>query len=127
MYYFILFQFRCINSSSDIDLHFKPRFTDEEEAKILSIINQENTDQLLKFDMTRGRVKNLEMWRIKNGPFHSLSEILEVEGLGEKVLERLCNSIILNKTNDNNLKTTQGNRKQLVTPPFDTTTITVNV
>ncbi|XP_065161611.1 transcription elongation factor, mitochondrial isoform X2 [Atheta coriaria] len=118
------FWFRCINSSSDIDLHFKPRFTDEEEAKILSIINQENTDQLLKFDMTRGRVKNLEMWRIKNGPFHSLSEILEVEGLGEKVLERLCNSIILNKTNDNNLKTAQGNRKQLVTPPFDTTTLT---
>lgn len=45
------------------------------------------------------RIKNLESWKNKRGPFKSIIEILEVDGLGVKNFERLCESIITNKEN----------------------------
>lgn len=42
------------------------------------------------------RIKKLESWKNRKGPFKSIFDILEVEGLGMKNFERLCESIIVN-------------------------------
>lgn len=75
------------------------------------------------------------MWRSKKGPFKSLADVLEVDGLGVKVLERLCESIIIhnNQKNDKSGQNNNGklsnngkNRKQYLTPNLDNGRINVN-
>lgn len=106
--------------TSDQDLfNFKSNFTEEEQIKILNIINEPNS-QLSRFKVSQFRIKNIETWKNKKGPFRSLGEILEVEGLGEKLLQKLCEDIVNEKTTDlssvNISNGKIGRFKHLVTP-----------
>jgi hypothetical protein len=74
----------------------KPKFNESEQAKILDIINQSNRDELQCLNIAQNKVKSLENYKKKNGPFKSLNELLEVDGLSVKLLEKLCKQIITN-------------------------------
>ncbi|XP_017771178.1 PREDICTED: transcription elongation factor, mitochondrial isoform X2 [Nicrophorus vespilloides] len=100
------------------EFQFKSNYSSEEQQKILSIINESNAEELSRYDMSQARIKNLDMWRTKNGPFVTLHEILEVEGLGENVLDKLCKSIIFNRSTDKVVSTAK-NRRQVLTPQLD--------
>ncbi|KAF2883956.1 hypothetical protein ILUMI_22214 [Ignelater luminosus] len=105
----------------------QPKFSSEEQGKILEVLNKSNTEQLSRFDVSQSRIKNLEVWRNKKGPFKSLADVLEVDGLGVKVLERLCESIVQDnqkhdksgQTNNGKLSNNGKNRKQYLTPILD--------
>ncbi|KAJ8915858.1 hypothetical protein NQ315_004672 [Exocentrus adspersus] len=98
---------------------FKSNFTIEEQEKVLSVLNRASPEQLASFRVPKNRIKNLQMWKIKKGPFKSLSDVLEVDGLGEKILERMCERIISTANSDSNIKknnVVNKRLKQLVTP-----------
>lgn len=72
---------------------------------------------------------------MKKGPFETLSDILEVDGLGIKVLERLCESIINNNNNINNEQINNSSskpannikvRRQVLTPNFPSELVDVS-
>lgn len=73
----------------------------------------------------------METWKNKKGPFRSLNDVLEVDGLGEKVLEKICENIINDNVNDQTLikKNNVINKriKQLVSPPLPTNLINVSM
>ncbi|XP_018567783.1 uncharacterized protein LOC108908277 [Anoplophora glabripennis] len=108
-------------SNSTNPFVFKTNFTPEEQQKVLSILNSSNLEQLASFSVSQSRIKNLESWRTKKGPFRSLNEVLEVDGLGEKVLEKICENIINYNTDETTIKKNNGinkRLKQLVSPPI---------
>lgn len=81
------------------------------------------TTYFYRFDISQSRIKSLQSWRNKKGPFKTLEDVLEVDGLGVKVFERLCESIVVDdgtKTeNQNKLSNTTKNRRQLLIPAFN--------
>lgn len=100
---------------------FKCNFTEEEKAKVLKTLNQSNPDQLSKFNVSQNRIKNLELWKTKKGPFKSLNEVLEVEGLGEKVLEKICENIISENITSKIYKNLTSKKiRNILSPSFDT-------
>ncbi|KAI4470707.1 hypothetical protein MML48_1g09236 [Holotrichia oblita] len=94
----------CIRSYS-LDLanenkSFEDKFTAVEKERILTTLNSSNSDALSKFNITQGRLKNLINWKNKKGPFTTLSDVLEVDGLGINILDKLCQSILSNEEID---------------------------
>lgn len=113
-----LLRFSSIDTNYE-GLTLNLKFSNQDQQKILDILNKSNTDQLSRFDVSQGRIRSLDSWRNKKGPFKSLADVLEVDGLGVKVLERLCESIVTNdKQTVVNIKVSNNskNRRQFLMP-----------
>lgn len=116
-----------VSSTNDANsFYFKSNFSEEQQIKILNTLNDSNTNHLSRFHVPQNRIKNIHAWKNKKGPFRSLHEVLEVDGLGEKLLHRICEDIINEKydnTRDptelskNNVKNKR--QKQIVIPPIN--------
>ncbi|KAF5272742.1 hypothetical protein FQA39_LY07769 [Lamprigera yunnana] len=119
---------RILNSKSFSKLHLRfctikldygnlnNKFTQEEQQHVLNILNNSSEEQLSLLDIPKNRIKNLKNWQKKWGSFGKVSDVLEVDGLGIKILEKICESII-----ERNGKTVPAskvlkNRRQYVTP-----------
>lgn len=70
-----------------------------QERTILDAINLQPYSELEKFSISKMRLKKIEKRKEKLGNFASLDEIVELDGFGEKVLEKLCDSILMNENN----------------------------
>lgn len=85
-----------------------------------------------RFNISQSRIKNLNSWKTKKGPFRSLSDILEVEGLSIKILEKLCVNIIGNtnthETSESMEATSRAikTRKQFISPTISNEQIEVD-
>ncbi|XP_056631786.1 transcription elongation factor, mitochondrial [Diorhabda sublineata] len=117
-----------VSSSNDANsFYFKSNFSKEEQTKILNTLNDSNTNHLSRFRVPKNRIKNIHSWKNKKGPFRSLHEVLEVDGLGEKLLHRICQDIINEKCDNNILDSTEltknnsknKRQKQIITPPIN--------
>ncbi|GJQ68748.1 hypothetical protein Trydic_g17280 [Trypoxylus dichotomus] len=98
---------------------FEDKLTAAEKERILNTLNTSNADELSKFKVTRKVLKNLMNWKNKKGPFTTVSEVLEVDGLGINILNKLCKSILLEDfTNLNKEKHLATNklRKTIIVP-----------
>ncbi|XP_025073000.1 uncharacterized protein LOC105422643 isoform X2 [Pogonomyrmex barbatus] len=63
----------CTNTDSfDINL-----FSPVDKEKILEVINNRNTKDLLQYSISEKRAQNLELHRANNGPFTSLEDLLQ--------------------------------------------------
>lgn len=51
-----------------------------------------------RFNITKNRLLKIEIWKRKHGKFTNITDILEVEGFGIKVLDNFCKSIINNNS-----------------------------
>ncbi|XP_044272006.1 uncharacterized protein LOC123015953 [Tribolium madens] len=102
----------------------EPKFNNAEQEKILNILNESNKDQLQCFNVAQTNIKKIENYKKRNGPFKSLNELLEVDGLSVKMLEKMCKQLILDSTNPNVKTTTNENKKtrQILTPQLPTST-----
>lgn len=135
----------CIRGYSiptDYEIKFKPQLSPEENEKILNVLNSSSIDDLkrqiqhccgcfiyflinylCRYKIPQNRIRNIKSWRNKKGAFQSLSDVLEVDGLSVKVLEKLCETIISHDSKELPLKqededtTTKLNRRHLVSPP----------
>ncbi|KRT83004.1 hypothetical protein AMK59_3023, partial [Oryctes borbonicus] len=96
---------RFCSSNVALGNTFEEKFTATEREKILDILNSSNADELSKFKVTRNRLKNLVNWKNKKGAFSTLSEVLEVDGLGINILDRLCQSILSEDVIDSDKQT----------------------
>lgn len=66
-------------------------------------------------------------WKKKRGPFKCLSDILEVEGLGEKKLEEICKNIANNNVSEVKVKAKANKQaKNLLLPEMDMLLSTVS-
>ncbi|XP_055529874.1 uncharacterized protein LOC129721385 [Wyeomyia smithii] len=91
---------RSFNVKSSTKLGFPCSYTDEETRKILATINEQGVEQLYKYDISKSRLKRIEVWRKKFGKFMSLDQVLELDGFGITILRRFYDSII-NSSKDN--------------------------
>lgn len=57
------------------------------------------------YQISKERIRKLEIWRQKFGTFKNVEEILVIDGFGVKVLEKFCASV-LNETPSDNKQTT---------------------
>ncbi|XP_069701524.1 transcription elongation factor, mitochondrial isoform X2 [Periplaneta americana] len=73
---------------------YQPRYNNEEQKQILQILNESSAEELSRFDVSKHRIHSLQQFRRKRGQFCTLDQVLEVDGLGIKVLEKLCDSIL---------------------------------
>ncbi|XP_001352398.3 transcription elongation factor, mitochondrial isoform X1 [Drosophila pseudoobscura] len=71
-----------------------PAYTDEERVKILQTLNDSSIDQMLSYDITKGRASKLHNWRTRNGPLRDVNDILYVEGFGLKVATKFFKSLL---------------------------------
>ncbi|XP_053687946.1 uncharacterized protein LOC128737348 [Sabethes cyaneus] len=85
---------RSFNVKNSMKLGFPCAYTDEETRKILNTLNEQDVEQLYKYDISKSRLKRIEIWRKKFGTFMSLEQVLELDGFGITVLRRFYDSII---------------------------------
>ncbi|CAG9768167.1 unnamed protein product [Ceutorhynchus assimilis] len=74
----------------------KDIFSPQEHAKILKTLNESSPEELSRFKISNMRVRSICEWKNTKGSFKSLSEVLEVEGFGTKMLEQICKNIACN-------------------------------
>lgn len=75
-------------------LEFQHNYDEKQIDKILNTINKKTGIELANFEISKQRIKKIEMRRQKQGEFSSIEDILELDGFGVKVLEKFCNSIL---------------------------------
>ncbi|XP_013115919.2 uncharacterized protein LOC106093409 [Stomoxys calcitrans] len=93
------------------------RYTEQDGEKILKIINNSNVNELLRYDITKGRANKLLTWRMRNGLLANLNDIFMVDGFGVKATEKFYQSLLQEpKSEDNNA----GKPNRLRTAPFIT-------
>lgn len=90
---------RGFNVKNSAKLGFPCTYTDEETRKILNVINEKDVEQLYKYDISKSRLKRIEVWRKKFGTFMTLDQVLQLDGFGITILRRFYDSII-NSTKD---------------------------
>lgn len=71
----------------------------------------------------------IEAWKKKNGVFDSLTDVLDVDGLGVKMLHKLCTTIIeAGNDNSNNVKEKPSRtRGQILAPILTSSKINVKL
>ncbi|KAK4872440.1 hypothetical protein RN001_014469 [Aquatica leii] len=90
------------------------KFSDEQKKHILDTLNTADADYLSQLGIPLNRVKNIKAWQQKQGSFTTLVDVLEVDGLGTKILEKLCTNI----TNEVPATINTKNRRQYLSPPL---------
>ncbi|XP_063919875.1 uncharacterized protein LOC135134917 isoform X2 [Zophobas morio] len=119
-------QYSSSNTSTNYpDLMLQPKFSNAEKEKILSILNGSNSDQLMCFNIAQNKIRNLENYKKRKGPFKSLDELLDVDGLSVKTLEKLCKQIITDTAVQNGKSVNNDNKKikQLFVPQLPSSVI----
>ncbi|EAT39642.1 AAEL008584-PA [Aedes aegypti] len=87
---------RYFNVKSTPRLGFPCAYSEEETRKILNKLNEEDVEQLYKYNISKFRLKKIEGWRKKFGTFMSLDQVLELDGFGITVLRKFYDSIVKN-------------------------------
>ena len=81
-------------------LDFQHNYNDQQVSKILTTINSRPEAELIKYQISKQRIKKIEARKQKLGEFSSIEDILELDGFGVKVLEKFCESILATNDDD---------------------------
>ncbi|XP_065360887.1 uncharacterized protein LOC135954620 [Calliphora vicina] len=97
------------------------KYTTEQEEKILKIVNNYNLNELLGYEISKGRANKLLAWRMRNGLLKDLNDIFSVEGFGLKVADKFYQSLLLEpKTNEEELgKAGRSRTAPFITPSLE--------
>lgn len=117
-------QSKLINS-----LDFDSSYNDKQISVILKAVNNRSENELESFNISKQRIKKIEMRKKKLGEFKALEDILELDGFGVKVLEKFCDSILTSQSDGEETKdaatydeealaTSSKKKIQFVTPPL---------
>ncbi|ETN63173.1 hypothetical protein AND_005120 [Anopheles darlingi] len=85
---------RSIKVDSTTKLGFPCTYSEEETKKILNTLNEQDVEELYKYNISKYRLKKIEGWRKKFGGFLSLEQVLELDGFGVTVLRKFYDSIV---------------------------------
>ncbi|XP_035792644.1 uncharacterized protein LOC118466895 [Anopheles albimanus] len=93
-YLFCTVPCRSIKVDSTTKLGFPCTYSEEETKKILNTLNEQDVEELYKYNISKYRLKKIEGWRKKFGGFLSLEQVLELDGFGVTVLRKFYDSIV---------------------------------
>ncbi|EDV97282.1 GH16761 [Drosophila grimshawi] len=98
-----------------------PRYTEDQQNRILDAINENSAEQLLNYDITKARVSKLNNWKARNGPLRQLDDILYVEGFGLKAATKFYKSLLEPASSRQNSNKNQkaARTAPFITPPLD--------
>lgn len=85
-------------STNPKSLEFHSAYNAQQVQRILNTVNSQSESELAIFNISKQRVRRIDLWKQKHGAFKSIEGILEVDGFGIKVLERFCDSILNNSS-----------------------------
>ncbi|KAH8364094.1 hypothetical protein KR084_002511 [Drosophila pseudotakahashii] len=71
-----------------------PAYSEAERLKILQTINENGTNEMISYDITKARATKLHNWKVRHGPLQELSDILYVEGFGLKAATKFFKSLL---------------------------------
>ncbi|XP_074028227.1 transcription elongation factor, mitochondrial isoform X2 [Leptinotarsa decemlineata] len=118
-------KYSITSKESTNGLYFESKITQEESTKVLNTLNESDPIQLSRYKISQSKIKDIEKWKNKKGPFHSLGDILEIDGFSENMLNTICKNIINENIVDNNTSsksksvTASKRVKHIVTPPLN--------
>lgn len=90
-----------------LDLNLKHNYSGAQTKRILQIINVNDEAELTKYNISKQRIKRIELRKEKMGYFTKLEQILELDGFGIKVFEKFCDSILETKEDSDQQKAKQ--------------------
>ncbi|XP_067613389.1 uncharacterized protein [Eurosta solidaginis] len=100
--------------------HILQGFTADQKEKILAIVNQDNTEQILSYDIAKTRAVKLLAWKKRNGSLKSIEDILLIEGFSAKTAEKFYKSMFEEKNEGSKDKRTPRQRTAgFITPVID--------
>lgn len=98
---------------SCLGLNYESDYSEEQQKYLLNVLNQSTNEQLSRyqkftnnlvvqyvqtcfnrFNLSKNRIKKIDIWRSKHGAFQSLSDVLEIDGWSVRMLDRLCKTIM---------------------------------
>ncbi|XP_045462455.1 uncharacterized protein LOC123672393 isoform X4 [Harmonia axyridis] len=91
-------------------------FSDEQKVKILQVLNNESQDYFTRLNIPPAQIKKLAVWKTKRGPFNSVVDVLDIEGIDIKNLIKICRSIIRDKPVSINRNLTDVKNRTLTSP-----------
>lgn len=103
-------------------LEFHNDYDEIQTAKILNVVNKQSPEELTLFNISKQRIMKIDSWKKQQGEFKSVSEILELDGFGLKVLEKFCESILATNSESKTIaKKTVANKtgSRIVAPPLN--------
>ncbi|XP_053954177.1 uncharacterized protein LOC128860587 [Anastrepha ludens] len=74
-------------------IHF-PSYTLEQQQAILDIVNNDDTKEILNYDIAKTRAAKLTAWKKRNGPMKNVEDILLIEGFSLKLAEKFYKSML---------------------------------
>lgn len=86
--------FATLPTSKDNLLEFQNNYDSRQVEKILSTVNKQSEIDLSVFNISKQRIRKMQLRKQKQGDFKTLEDILELDGFGVKVLEKFCDSIL---------------------------------
>ncbi|XP_077290611.1 uncharacterized protein LOC143914309 [Arctopsyche grandis] len=94
-------------------IEYDSKYSKEEESKILTFLNKSEPNDILRLSMSQMKLKRILSRRSNKGNFGSFSDILEVDGLGVKMMEKMCDSILTFDPNQKIVLQSEGLKKKL--------------
>ena len=85
---------KTLPTSKDNLLEFQNNYDNKQIERILSTVNKQSEIDLSVFNISKQRIRKMQLRKQKQGDFKTLEDILELDGFGVKVLEKFCDSIL---------------------------------
>ncbi|KAK5640444.1 hypothetical protein RI129_011255 [Pyrocoelia pectoralis] len=95
------------------------KYSENDQEFILTTLNTATAEHLKQLNISQNRINSLKTWQTNQGTFKSFSDLLEVEGFGIKILDKLCSSIISNQSQSESTPAISKNRRHFVIPPLN--------
>ncbi|CAK1544899.1 unnamed protein product [Leptosia nina] len=96
------------------------KYSEVDQKKILEVINKSDIETLSRYDVTKGRVKNISKWKQTYGPIKSVSDIETIDGFNQKKeVEKLFDSIVNDKvSSEKETRVLKHIKGQILKPPL---------
>ncbi|CAD7080419.1 unnamed protein product [Hermetia illucens] len=66
----------------------------EKEDRVLNILNGNDKNELMRYPISKTRLDKIQRWKAKNGRIENIEDLLQLDGFGVKMLEKMCENII---------------------------------
>ncbi|KAK9871488.1 hypothetical protein WA026_012861 [Henosepilachna vigintioctopunctata] len=98
-------------------------FSVGDQNTILSTLNQDQHDNWFRLDISHSQIEKLQSWKSKKGPFLSINDVLDVDGIDVKDLAKILKSIVSDEPFTSNTKKHKMKIRQIISPQLSTDTI----
>ncbi|XP_055371891.1 transcription elongation factor, mitochondrial isoform X2 [Condylostylus longicornis] len=77
-------------------------FNQNDEESVLNVINNSTEKELISLGIAKTRSQRIVAWREVNGQFKNMNDLISINGIGIKIVEKLAHQILNPKCEDRN-------------------------